>query len=293
MKNIHLIATDKPSRLYLDRGKLWIDNLVYGSNNQHIYITNSEDIKEGDWFINKFYIDKRAPIASQRFAMNSNAVFSNPKKIILTTDQDLIKDGVQAIDDEFLEWFVKNPSCEKVKVSELRFFEPETKWSGHCKWEYDLPQEEPKQTKWDKLNKELDDALEEAFGTSPSNILDVFENAKLVLREHLIANKEEVVKDLEQMREWSNTNKQETLEEAAEKEFPLIDTEWCRTGACEEENLHLLGHRKSFIAGAKWQANQNQEAINKLISIIEWYDDESDVRPDAETFMWFEQFKKK
>ena len=70
-----------------------------------------------------------------------------------------------------------------------------------------------KQNKWDKLNKELDDALEEAFGTSPSNILDVFENAKLVLREHLIANKEEVVKDLEQMREWSNTNKQETLEE--------------------------------------------------------------------------------
>jgi glyceraldehyde-3-phosphate dehydrogenase/erythrose-4-phosphate dehydrogenase len=49
----------------------------------------------------------------------------------------------------------------------------------------------------------------------------------------------------------------------------------------------------AFVKGAKWQANQNQEAINKLISIIEWYDDESDVRPDAETFMWFEQFKKK
>ena len=38
------------------------------------------------------------------------------KKIILTTDQDLIKDGVQAIDDDFLEWFVKNPSCEVVDV---------------------------------------------------------------------------------------------------------------------------------------------------------------------------------
>ncbi len=38
------------------------------------------------------------------------------KKIILTTDQDLIKDGVQVIDDEFLEWFVKNPSCENVKA---------------------------------------------------------------------------------------------------------------------------------------------------------------------------------
>jgi hypothetical protein len=48
----------------------------------------------------------------------------------------------------------------------------------------------------------------------------------------------------------------ETLEEAAEKEFPLIDTEWCRTGDCEEENLHLLGHRKSFIKGANWQAEK-------------------------------------
>ena len=38
------------------------------------------------------------------------------KKIIITTDQDLIKDGVQAIDDEFLEWFVKNPSCESVDI---------------------------------------------------------------------------------------------------------------------------------------------------------------------------------
>jgi hypothetical protein len=38
------------------------------------------------------------------------------KKIILTTDQDLIKDGVQSIDDEFLEWFVKNPSCEEVEI---------------------------------------------------------------------------------------------------------------------------------------------------------------------------------
>jgi len=38
------------------------------------------------------------------------------KKIILTTDQDLIDNGVQDIDTEFLEWFVKNPSCEEVTV---------------------------------------------------------------------------------------------------------------------------------------------------------------------------------
>jgi hypothetical protein len=72
------------------------------------------------------------------------------------------------------------------------------------------------------------------------------------------------------------------LEEAAEKFYPIIK-KWSIS----------IARRNAFIKGAEWQANQNQEAINKLISIIEWYDDESDVRPDAETFIWFEQFKKK
>lgn len=44
---------------------------------------------------------------------------NKPKKIILTTDVDLIKNGVQEIDDEFLEWFVKNPSCENVNIEKI------------------------------------------------------------------------------------------------------------------------------------------------------------------------------
>jgi hypothetical protein len=77
--------------------------------NQHIYITSDEEIKEEDWF----YLDDAKIIAKY---INVKPV-KEAKKIILTTDQDLIKDGVQAIDDEFLEWFVKNPSCESVEVS--------------------------------------------------------------------------------------------------------------------------------------------------------------------------------
>ena len=54
--------------------------------------------------------------------------YKHYKKIIMTTDKSInvlcscSKDcgakesGVQAIDDEFLEWFVKNPSCEWVEV---------------------------------------------------------------------------------------------------------------------------------------------------------------------------------
>jgi hypothetical protein len=83
---------------------------------ENIYITSDEEIKEGDWYLSIDNFVRKADIIW-------NTVYGKcpNKKIILTTDQDLIKDGVQAIDKEFLEWFVKNPSCEEVEVeSEIR-----------------------------------------------------------------------------------------------------------------------------------------------------------------------------
>ena len=105
----------------------------------HIYITNSEEIKEGDWC----YDEERNLV----FQFNSSTGLklykeSNQKflrEIILTTDPDLIKDGVQAIDYEFLQWFVKNPSCEEVKV--------ESFVNGNVQKIYEIiiPKEEQKQ----------------------------------------------------------------------------------------------------------------------------------------------------
>ena len=85
-------------------------------------------------------------------------------------------------------------------------------------------------------------------------------------------------------------NKQETLEEAAEKEFPLLNTKMCNTGAAEEENNQLLGHRKSFIKGAKWQAERmySEEEVKHIISEAL---QSALVTVDLE--QWFEQFKKK
>ena len=79
--------------------------------------------------------------------------------------------------------------------------------------------------------------------------------------------------------------KKETLEEAAEKRIPTSTKVWDLTET----------RRSDFIAGAKWQAERSysEEDVDKLISIIQWYDDNSDVRPDLETFKWYEQFKKK
>jgi hypothetical protein len=106
MKNIHLLPTNKPSRLFKDGEKLKLDIESYGVNNQNIYITSDEEIKEGDWQLSN---DKHTTI-------RTNSFHESDKKIILTTDEDLINGGVQSIDDEFLEWFVKNPSCEEVGV---------------------------------------------------------------------------------------------------------------------------------------------------------------------------------
>jgi hypothetical protein len=243
MKNIHIIPTDKSSRLYLDRGKLWIDNLVYGSNNQHIYITSDEKPKKGDWSMYQNKIHKCI----------EDIIGDEFKKIILTTDQDLIADGVQAIPDEFLEWFVKNPSCEEVKVDlvAVNEFGSEITVGGYgfdrFIYKIIIPQEEPKQKKWDTLNKELDDALEEEFG--------------------------------------SEEPKQETLEEAAKKRY--IEGVYVINGIdiCDAS-------RECFIEGAKYQAERmysEKEVFSILDKVFHMY--ASSHRKDAK--QWFEQFKKK
>jgi hypothetical protein len=127
MNNIHLIPTDKPSRLFLKENTLLLNNqytlqkIFTKGKCQNIYITFDEEIKEGDWFYNIISLKPRTFKACENGDgyVNCNKYSHyriDCKKIILTTDQDLIKDGVQAIDDTFLEWFVNNPSCEEVKV---------------------------------------------------------------------------------------------------------------------------------------------------------------------------------
>jgi hypothetical protein len=125
MKNIHVLPTDKPSRLSKSTSKeeLTFCSDIYNlSNRQHIYITSDEEIKEGDWYIsileNEVY---KATKETQNIMTVANLIGTTSYKqshfkIVLTTDQDLIKDGVWGIEDGFLEWFVKNPTCDYVEL---------------------------------------------------------------------------------------------------------------------------------------------------------------------------------
>jgi hypothetical protein len=168
MKNIHLLPTDKPSRILFDmeenyylpiqEGDVRMDyqNLV---QNRHIYITSDSEIKEGvdQWYLDKF-LNKPRNSGGAQYEEKQNV-------IILTTDPDLISDGVQPIDDDFLEWFVKNPSCEEIEAKITRYkhyyktgeimgsLSPIPEFSARnmqCKkvqpiYEIIIPQKEPKQ----------------------------------------------------------------------------------------------------------------------------------------------------
>jgi hypothetical protein len=163
MKNIHILPTDKPSRIIiystlLNEYRLLDEPILDWKHKKHIYITNDEIVTEyltGLYFIDidtgrndifsPIYINKETIAAGKFHTYMNNG--SMCKKIIMTTDPQLIANGVQAIDDEFLEWFVKNPSCESVETKKVKWIlNPQ-----YLIYEIIIPKEEPK----DRLRKVL------------------------------------------------------------------------------------------------------------------------------------------
>lgn len=229
MKNIHVLPTDKPSRLYTVNsiGKLdWSKDYLHqidGGRNQNIYITSDEVIKEGDYsFYPPFGVGKNIVIDGElcfhieakngkgSFTQRTYQTLDLNKKIILTTDQELFKDGVQAIDDEFLEWFVKNPICESVEVENqwegngtmFGFKMGNASSDGEFVYKIIIPKEEPNQE---------------------------------FLKQKRMSGAKTISKILEE-------SKQETLEEAALKHCDMLD-----------KFPALVNPLFSFKQGAKWQ----------------------------------------
>ena len=127
MKNIHILPTDEPSRLLKDLVDVTYQfkkEVSYGNRFElpfNIYITSDEEIKEGDWWLNLKTNDVDKCTHKSEVLLYNSEKYEYIKKIILTTDQDLIKDGVQSIDDEFLEWFCsKNGKIDFVEVIQVK-----------------------------------------------------------------------------------------------------------------------------------------------------------------------------
>jgi hypothetical protein len=167
MKNIHLIPTDKLSRIRIGNNGNFVFGMIQTSiqskndsfTNQHIYITSDEEIKEGNWVFdstNYGLIHKVWEVTEKHFSFKDSLharglkstnrnLKCHFKKIILTDNPDLIKDGVQAIDNEFLEWLVRNNSCEIVEVTRDFADEGIKGITYYGKYFIIIPKEEPKQ----------------------------------------------------------------------------------------------------------------------------------------------------
>jgi len=102
---------------------------LYKIEDELYIISDTENVNENCWIITDGRLVQVSYLLSDEVAKGN--------KVILTTNKLLIANGVQAIDDIFLEWFVKNPTCEIVEVQ---------KWfDGLDFLEYKIiiPQEEP------------------------------------------------------------------------------------------------------------------------------------------------------
>jgi hypothetical protein len=67
------------------------------------------------------------------------------KKILMTTDPELIKDGVHPIGEDFLRWFVLNPSCKNVEVVTEQYTQNYHKDIWYDRYKIIIPKEEQKQ----------------------------------------------------------------------------------------------------------------------------------------------------
>jgi len=167
-KNIFLLPTKESHLFYHD----CISNYSYKIDKynkcketkckhpQNIYITNDEKVEIGEyglgyahgikngvgsgWFLFKHDGSNQAKL---------NALCTDTKKVIITNDSELIKDGVQAVDDGFLVWFVDNPNSKVVKIEKEQVNnKPGSSYSTITNYKYKIiiPKEETK-TNLEKL----------------------------------------------------------------------------------------------------------------------------------------------
>jgi hypothetical protein len=251
MKNIHVLPTPKPSRVFITKDEgLGFDNQMLSNTeldgqNQNIYISSDEEIKVGDWYYlprtNSVYKCVEDPIELNLERRLGVA------KIILSTDQSL--DGVQPIDDEFLEWFVENPTCEYVTTYDGLLGEPRI-WKKYII----IPKEEQKQHLIDMMRNDEELGL---YEEPKQEMKSSDEDAKIFI-DALIKAPEpnEKLKDA-----FRNYNKQETLEELY---LNQLINEISRGFLLDKKTA-----KEVAIKYSKWQQEQDNKEAKILENILD------------------------
>jgi hypothetical protein len=146
----------------------------------------------------------------------------------------LIKDGVCGIEDGFLDWFVKNPSCDEVETKQ-GFADGSSYGYNFLDYKIIIPKEEPKQENC----------------CTPIGQIKRYVDCKGCDRKP----KQEKLHRLIKEKLDENKPKQETLEEAAERLYPINSS----NKSMEMLNRHQLNNslkQEGFIKGAKSDASK-------------------------------------
>jgi hypothetical protein len=148
MKNIYILPTTESSRLkdenlYSNPSYVLSREPLHWRYAVHMYITSEdEDIYENDYIITQ-----EGKLVQVSYLLSSDIYKSS--KVIMTTSQKLIEDGVQEIDDTFIQWFIVNFKCEYVQVKK-QYITPlgdvvETCYDNErLNYKIIIPEEEPK-----------------------------------------------------------------------------------------------------------------------------------------------------
>ena len=291
MKNVHLIPTDEPSRLgrFVDTDNLFLrtPNDLPRGENVHVYITNNEEIRDG---VNQWYLDK---VLNKPYNSGGAQYSSKQDVIILTTDEFLIADGIQEIPNDFLEWFVNNPSCQYGGYKDIA-------------WDQIITlKEEPKQYP-------IGGYAPGFYSCECITCKTEFMGDKLAIQCEPCAIKttqEEPKKDYSGLHlrhcyqgEYKDgckygkddcpakplEPKQETIEEAAEHHWKMQGL----MALDESTKPYII---QDFTAGAKWQQEQDKNKFSEeeVIQILINYQHYLTTNDDRTADEWFENIKKK
>jgi hypothetical protein len=253
---------------------------------QHIYITSDEEIKVNDYITDGYLV----------WQWKDDSSLLGRKKVILTTDQDLIDDGVQSIDDDFLEWFIKNSSCKFIEVEKTFVTNSGLGYQEYAILDSDF-----------KVLEVVANIPQSSYKIGEVTKLDGYEyitEYKIIIPQE--ESKQEYVRcNCANSLEYSNCGKkceriladQETLEEAAEKwVFETNGHKWSNNDDTTGDNYG------SFIKGGNFMRERmySEDEVKRIA--FDFYYDMSHKMNVPENLIsenatnvdeWFRQFKKR
>jgi hypothetical protein len=187
MKNIFLIPTENSSRLSIKDGILILHRQQWRKGTQNLHITSDSKFVRDEYITDGIEVMKATPKLVDAQGLVDRRDW---KKILMTTDPELIKDGVYPIGEEFLKWFVENSTCFKVEVVYGLFnpmgrqVDPNDLGQNHskCVWKYKIitTKEEQKQHLIDMMKGDEELGLYDIFNDEKR------EGVKRVIHQHKV-----------------------------------------------------------------------------------------------------------